>query len=75
MVLFSKKLSEILGWEGPAVTFSWYILSGFFIRMLSPAFGKLTAIEQRLEGEYRSCHSELLNHSEEIAFYNGNEWE
>ncbi len=75
MVLFSKKLAEILGWEGPALTFGWYIISGIVIRAISPAFGTLTAIEQRLEGDYRACHSELLNHSEEIAFYNGNDWE
>ena len=28
-----------------------------------------------MEGEYRSLHTELLSHSEEIAFYNGHEWE
>jgi len=28
-----------------------------------------------LEGEYRSLHTELIGHSEEIAFYNGADWE
>jgi len=28
-----------------------------------------------LEGEFRACHSALINHSEEIAFYKGNNWE
>ncbi len=28
-----------------------------------------------LEGEFRASHTALLNHSEEIAFYRGNEWE
>jgi len=45
MVLFSRKLAEVVGWEGPAITFAWYIFSGFIIRMISPPFGKLTAIE------------------------------
>lgn len=45
------------------------------MRKLSPSFGKLTAIEQQLEGEYRSLHTKLLEHSEEIAFYNGADWE
>ena len=75
MILFSRKLAEVVGWEGPAITFGWYIFSGFIIRLISPAFGKLTAIEQKIEGEYRSKHSDLLNHSEEIAFYNGSDWE
>ena len=75
MILFSKKLSELVGWEGPALTFSWYAFSGYIIRLISPAFGRLTAQEQRLEGEYRALHSDLLTHSEEVAFYNGHEWE
>jgi ATP-binding cassette subfamily D (ALD) protein 3 len=28
-----------------------------------------------LEGDYRAKHADLLNHSEEIAFYNGSDWE
>lgn len=75
MYLFSRKLSQLVGWEGPAMTFIWYFFSGFVIKLVSPAFGKLTAIEQKMEGEYRSLHAELLGHSEEIAFYNGSDWE
>jgi ATP-binding cassette subfamily D (ALD) protein 3 len=75
MVLFSRKLSELVGWEGPAITFAWYGFSGLIIRMISPPFGRLTAQEARLEGEYRALHSQLLTHSEEVAFYNGHEWE
>jgi len=33
------------------------------------------ATELKLEGQYRQCHSDILAHSEEIAFYNGHEWE
>jgi len=75
IVLFSRKLAELVGWQGPAMTFAWYAISGVIIRLISPPFGRLTAIEQKLEGEYRSLHTELLSHSEEIAFYNGHEWE
>lgn len=53
----------------------WYGVSAVFIKLISPPFGRLTAIEQKLEGEYRSLHTELLAHSEEIAFYNGSDWE
>lgn len=35
----------------------------------------MTAKEQKLEGEYRSKHNELINHAEEVAFYNGAAWE
>lgn len=75
LVLFSRKLSELVGWEGPAVTIGWYFLAGIIIRIISPSFGKYTAREQQLEGEYRAKHTDLLGHSEEIAFYNGSNWE
>lgn len=75
IVLFSRKLAELVGWEGPAMIVGWYFFSGCLIRLISPSFGKLTAVEQKLEGEYRSKHTDLINHSEEIAFYNGSKWE
>jgi len=75
ILLFSKKLAELVGWQGPALLWSWYICSGFVIKKLSPSFGRLTAVEQQLEGEYRAIHTELLSHSEEVAFYNGAAWE
>lgn len=53
----------------------WYAISGYIIKLISPPFGKLTAQEQQLEGDYRALHTSLLAHSEEIAFYNGHEWE
>lgn len=64
IILFSKKLAELVGWQGPATSIGWYTLSAFIIKYISPAFGKLTAIEQSLEGDYRSLHSELINHAE-----------
>jgi ATP-binding cassette subfamily D (ALD) long-chain fatty acid import protein len=45
------------------------------LRKVSPAFGKLAAIEARLEGDYRNAHSRLITNAEEIAFYNGAEIE
>lgn len=75
IILFSRKLSELVGWVGPAVVVVWYFISGLIIRFISPPFGKLTAIEQKLEGVYRAAHTDLVHHSEEIAFYKGNEWE
>ena len=75
IILFSTKLAELVGWEGPGLVVAWYFFSGIIIRLISPAFGRLTALEQKIEGEYRSKHTDLLNHSEEIAFYNGSDWE
>ena len=30
---------------------------------------------KEMEGEYRGCHSDLVHHSEEIAFFQGQKWE
>lgn len=75
IILFSKKLAALVGYEGPAMIFGWYFISGVIIRFISPPFGKLTAVEQKLEGEYRQKHNAILGHCEEIAFYNGPNWE
>jgi ATP-binding cassette, subfamily D (ALD), member 3 len=45
IILFSRKLSELVGWEGPLLTIGWYFVSGIVIRMISPPFGQLTAKE------------------------------
>jgi ATP-binding cassette subfamily D (ALD) long-chain fatty acid import protein len=34
---------------------------------VTPAFGKLAAIEAKLEGDFRAAHSRLITNSEEIA--------
>jgi len=75
IVLFSKKLAELVGWHGPGCVFGWYSFTGLIISLISPAFGKMAAVEQTIEGEYRAKHTDLITHSEEIAFYNGSDWE
>lgn len=75
IILFSRKLAELVGFRGPFYVVAYYFFSGIILRFLSPPFGRLTAIEQRLEGDYRACHSDLVYHSEEIAFYRGHAWE
>lgn len=48
IILFSRKLADLVGWQGPFIVVLWYFLSGMVIKFVSPPFGKLTAIEQRL---------------------------
>jgi ATP-binding cassette subfamily D (ALD) protein 3 len=43
--MLSRKLAELVGWLGPAIVVGWYAVSGLIIRLVSPAFGRLTAIE------------------------------
>lgn len=45
IVLFSKKLAELVGWQGPSLVVLWYFISGVIIKLISPSFGKLTAVQ------------------------------
>ena len=49
IILFSTKLAELVGWEGPGLVVAWYFFSGIIIRLISPAFGRLTALEQKID--------------------------
>ncbi|KAG1893220.1 ABC transporter transmembrane region 2-domain-containing protein [Suillus fuscotomentosus] len=53
LLLFTSQLARSLGFRGT------------ILRAVTPAFGRLAAVEARLEGEYRA------GESEEVAFYDG----
>lgn len=46
IVLFSKKLSEQLGYEGSIIILVWYFLTGLLMKYISPPFGHLITMEQ-----------------------------
>ena len=75
IVLFGIKLGQSIERKAPLVMLSYFALSGAFLRLISPPFGKITSVEQQLEGKYRFAHSRVITHSEEIAFYQGAERE
>jgi ATP-binding cassette subfamily D (ALD) protein 3 len=45
IILFSKKLAELIGPRGPIYVFLWYFASGLVLKFVSPPFGKMTAID------------------------------
>ncbi|KAI9282369.1 ABC transporter transmembrane region 2-domain-containing protein [Sporodiniella umbellata] len=73
--LFAYKLGEAIGNEAPFFMIGYFVLSGVLLRAFSPPFGRYTAAEQKLEGDFRFAHSRIITHSEEIAFYRGGERE
>lgn len=60
IILFSRKLSELVGWSGPGAVIAWYLFSGILLKFISPPFGKMIAIEQRLEGDYRASETDMV---------------
>jgi len=71
VILFTLKLIQNTGWQGPAMMYSYFVLSGVVKRVIMPSFGKMVAQESTLEGEFRTAHQRLITNSEEIAFYDG----
>ncbi|BGP57781.1 hypothetical protein JCM8202_002434 [Rhodotorula sphaerocarpa] len=71
LVLFNIQLGRSLGGKGSVGLFASYFATAWILRKVTPAFGKLAAVEAKLEGEFRAAHSRLIINSEEVAFYNG----
>ncbi|GAA6036388.1 hypothetical protein JCM8097_001697 [Rhodosporidiobolus ruineniae] len=71
LILFNWQLGRSIGARGSVGLFLSYLATAWILRKVTPAFGKLAAIEARLEGEFRSAHSRLIINAEEIAFYDG----
>jgi ABC-type uncharacterized transport system fused permease/ATPase subunit len=71
LVLFTSQLSRSLGVRGTILLFLNYYATVAILRAVTPAFGRLAAIEARLEGEYRAGMGRVGREAEEIAFYDG----
>lgn len=75
IAVYSVKLSGTLGLGAPVLMLGYLVASGTALTWLRRPTGRFTVNEQRLEGEFRYVNSRLTTHSEEVAFYQGNERE
>ncbi|CAK4613679.1 unnamed protein product [Aphanomyces euteiches] len=73
--IYAFKLTGSIGISGPLTMLGYLVGSGVFLTWLRQPTGRFTIAEQRLEGNYRFINARLITHSEEIAFYHGNERE
>ncbi|KLO16094.1 hypothetical protein SCHPADRAFT_823580 [Schizopora paradoxa] len=71
LFIFTAQLSRTLGFRGTVLLFANYYLTVKILRAVTPAFGRLAAVEAMLEGEYRTGMNRIGRESEEVAFYNG----
>ncbi|KAJ7048582.1 ABC transporter transmembrane region 2-domain-containing protein [Mycena amicta] len=71
LILFTGQLSKSLGVRGSILLYATYYTTATILRAVTPAFGRLAAIEARLEGEYRAGMGRIGREGEEIAFYDG----
>lgn len=75
VVLFTRKLSKVLGFKGPLLMYGYYVLTSLLLRSVIPPFPKLYARESELEGNFRSAHQRIITNAEEISFYDGGQRE
>src|SRR2546423_8205962 len=75
MIIYNYSLSRSVGGEGLFMMSLLVQVSANVMRALTPPFGKYVADEARLEGEFRFQHTRLIDYSEEIALYQGQEAE
>lgn len=71
MFIFTIQLTRKLGAMGSVLLTLNYMATASILRAVTPAFGRLAAVEARLEGEYRTGVGRIGRESEEIAFYGG----
>ncbi|KAI7903074.1 ABC transporter transmembrane region 2-domain-containing protein [Cokeromyces recurvatus] len=74
-IIFNYQLTKSIGLVGMVGLSINYIITARLLRAVTPSFGKLAAIEAKLEGDFRAAHSRIITNAEEIAFYNGAELE
>ena len=67
MFIFTAQLSRSLGFRGTVLLFANYYATVSILRAVTPAFGKLAAVEAMLEGEYRAGMGRVGRESEEVA--------
>jgi ATP-binding cassette subfamily D (ALD) long-chain fatty acid import protein len=71
LLLFTSQLSRSLGVRGTIMLCLNYYGTVAILRAVTPAFGRLAAVEARLEGEYRAGMGRVGREAEEVAFYDG----
>jgi ATP-binding cassette, subfamily D (ALD), peroxisomal long-chain fatty acid import protein len=67
IILFTSQLSRSLGVKGTAALFLNYYVTARILRAVTPAFGRLAAVEAHLEGEYRAGVARVGRDAEEVA--------
>lgn len=71
VVIYSVKLTEAIGAQGPGIMLAYLFISGAFLTNLRKPVAQMTVDEQKNEGEFRHMNARLITNSEEVAFYQG----
>jgi len=61
-VIYAAKLPSQTGFQGPGVMVAYLVFSGLILTRLRQPVGRMTAKEQKLEGECRYVNSRLITY-------------
>ncbi|PRT52458.1 ATP-binding cassette sub-family D member 2 [Wickerhamiella sorbophila] len=75
MFLYTWQLSKGIGGDNVFFIGLAIQMSAAMLRLSAPPFGEFVAKEANLQGDFRAKHTRLIEYSEEIALYGGNEAE
>ncbi|KAF8321758.1 adrenoleukodystrophy protein [Clavulina sp. PMI_390] len=75
VILYNVQLARNIGAEGMFLLTFIVQGSAALLKLLTPPFGEYAAQEAALQGALRHSHSRLVEASEEVAFYGGEEAE
>eukprot|EP00850_Spirogloea_muscicola_P018656 SM000173S03025 [mRNA] locus=s173:214507:219530:+ [translate_table: standard] len=68
IILFTRSLSQTIGYKGQFMLYGYFLLCSAFLRAISPPLALMTAQEAALSGNFRNAHQRLVAHAEEVAF-------
>ncbi|XP_063216739.1 ATP-binding cassette sub-family D member 3 isoform X2 [Bacillus rossius redtenbacheri] len=73
--IYVYRLTTRIGGKTPSLLIVYLMVAGFVLTYLRRPTGRMTVVEQKLEGEFRYINSRLITNAEEVAFYQGNQRE
>eukprot|EP00457_Paulinella_chromatophora_P000498 gb/GEZN01000498.1/.p1 GENE.gb/GEZN01000498.1/~~gb/GEZN01000498.1/.p1 ORF type:complete len:1324 (+),score=253.94 gb/GEZN01000498.1/:41-4012(+) len=71
IVWFARSMWLLTGRRGLAWQYMYIVGGTAFLRLCRPDLARLTAMKEKLDGQFRFVHSRLQQHAESIAFFNG----
>lgn len=70
-LVYSVELSAVQGLTTPLTLYAWFAFASCVSTLTLPPFGEFAALEQKLEGQFRGVHNDLITNCEQIAFLGG----
>jgi ABC-type uncharacterized transport system fused permease/ATPase subunit len=68
---FARAMWSLTGVRGLQWQWTYTLVGAAYLRLVKPNLAKLTAVKEKLDGEFEHVHARLRVHAESVAFFNG----